>query len=303
MAKDFLNDKDREQSLSTDKEGSKFLKNPETEAPIFFLDTKYESGYVHYVKLPDGGFKVVACGGGEEGKGFAPEKCPICALVLTMYQEARALTAKGNKKGADLKARANKLRGSFSARFIVAMGEMLTIKENGQKVKVPDFDEAKVGILPMSQATFNAFCALATNGELPYIKSGKDLMSRVSIISKVKKANSEFSNIKIVPQENESEAPGVTWNVEDFDLASDFIIDMPELQKIYAALTNTAPKKEEVAYEDEDDDLLDDEDEIDSDEESDDLEDEDMDDSFLDDEGKVDLENDIPKKIPTTSSK
>ena len=243
-----------EESLSEPGQ-SKNLKIPDGKTPVYILSPDYADGYVHWLSLPDGSRLRVVCGGGLEGKGFAPTECALCKKTVETYRAAKNSTDK--KEAMILKEQGNQMRAKYSAEFIAAKGEILWEKDKstGKKTPVPDFDEAEVGILNLSQKQYRDLIGLRGSQKYPFIKTGGDLLNRVIILDKGKHEDTPgssggFSTVIFIPSKRTSDAP-VEFDTKEFDTKADFEIDEDQIKSAVDLLEG---EYEEVELEDEDED-------------------------------------------------
>jgi len=317
MGKKLTNEQDVQSTRKSFEANSKILKFDEnTKTPIYILDDSYEEGFVHWVQLPGGRSTRVICGGGMDGKGFDPTNCKICNHLVEGYREARSLEADDAKAAKSMREDLNRSRANYSAEFLAVKGELLTIKDAKTKKKSlsADFDEYEVGVLALTEAQFNCLIGLINNESYPFMKSNADLLNRVIIVDKRKRAKNgkeaRFASIEFKPLKNKSDQPKVEFDKEEFDTKKDFEIDEEKIEKAFAFLNGGDEYEEEevdeeIEYEDEDGEIEeeevdeeiedDEDDEIEDDEiEDDEIEDEENDLSDIEEELDDDFEDDIP---------
>jgi hypothetical protein len=266
---------------------SKNLKIKEGQVtPIYILSKDYQKGYIHWVRA---GGKVikVACAGGEEGKGFAVDQCPVCSVILEMYKKAK------ENDDEKLKKKANSARAGFNAKLIAAQGELVIEKKNGKKIKTADFSEdVKVGILTLTEKNFTDFTALRGSEEFPFIKKMKDLRSRAILLDKRKREGSIFATTVFKPVAEITDPPEVEYDEEDFDLEEEFTVNKDDLKKAAKLLQRELDKDEDDEDEDDDDAEVEDDEEEDTDDEEDESDDEsEEDDDEREDEEEEDSED------------
>lgn len=324
--KNFLNDGDVKASNAALSSAGMNLTIEKGRTPVYFLSAAYADGYVHWVG--SGGksnFRVV-CGGGLEGKGYAPESCKVCKWMSEVYDKATQLQSAGKPKQAQvIRNTANAVHAKYELLFVAAKGEMLVSKDKrtGKKVGVPDFDEAEVGTLSMTKKQWQDFQGLVEGGRYDEIESKKDLFNRIIIIDKRNRATDgkkdRYPTVEFIPSKKQSDAP-IEVDLKDYPLGERFIVEAKTIDEVAQMLRHGKVKKDEAEYEDEEalDDYLDDDndvpdesddggdavEEVDDDDNPDDVVDADdeFDDSFLsdDDEEEVD-EAPAPKRPPVKS--
>lgn len=261
MAKDFKNKADVDCSIENQESGGgKTLKIPEGKTPVYFLQSTYEDGYVHWVEVNGTRMRVV-CSGGLEGRGYEPEKCEICAYCAEMY--AKAKQTDNPEKSDKIKKLGNEAHAKYEALFIAAKGEMIVVKEGAEKKKMADFEEAEVGILPMTSTQYQAFKGLLDGEKYSQVKSPEDLFNRAIMFDKAKrdtaKGKARYATVAFVPAKSQSDPPTVEWKPEDFPIADAFVIDHGQVKKAAAALKGGKVESKPAAdVEYEDDEAVDD---------------------------------------------
>jgi len=299
--KDFYNDKDTKESQEALESGGKILTIDQGKTPIYVLESGYEDGYVHWVRVKGQGSQRVVCGGGLEGKGFAPDECGLCKHSMDIFAEARELDDAGKtSRAAKVRQQGNDLRAKYEAHFLVIKGEVVKIKDQktGKKRAVADYEDGKVGVLAMTKRQYQDFLALLNGEKYPYVETKKDLLNRSIILDKAKRGDAMYATIEFVPSRNKTNKPEVEYKVEDF-LTDVFVIDTEQIDKAVALLSGSGVAHEDDAGEDdfEDDDILDDEE---VDEADDDLGADDFDDGFLDDVDDIEeVEEEEPEEKKT----
>lgn len=305
MSKDLHSREDVKASKIATKDGGNLIKIGEGKTPIYIMSSKYEDGYAHYVKLPNGDIVRVACGGGVEGKGYLPDACPICKINKSGYNEARELKEAGRiEKSKILKEHLRRQRGGYELYFIAAEGELTVDKiVKGKKRLKVDFSDARIGKLKLSAKQKDDLWAVFQGGAFSYISSVKDILNRYIIFDKRKRGEDDFATIEYHPAKVPTTKPKIKITAEDkegLDLSVEFAIDMKELKKVASALLEGEDADEEVDYDDEDvddgdyeDEDVDDDDELEDDDaeledDDDDLEDDDDDDFLNDDDDDED---------------
>lgn len=290
------------------------LKIKEGLTPIRLLSGHYSDGYAHWVELEDeNGAKHVVrvvCGGDpDSGKGFAPNDCKLCAYAAELYKQAKSTGDEAPKK------KGNRIRAKYSATFIAALGEMVVEARKNpktgkkQKVRVPDFEDANIGKLNLTQKQYVDLINLREKEEYPQISSGEDLTKYDIVADKAKRDGSNAATIVWKPVKKSTDPPEVEdldALIEEFDIESDYEIDYEEIDRVYEALTNEVSDDEELEDEDldleeeeEDEEEFDDE-EVDDDDEEEDSEedDEEEDDSEFEDDEFDDEEEDDDEDDP-----
>lgn len=312
MAKSLTNREDVESTSKAAEGGhaSPFLSIPDTRTPWYLLGLDYADSFVHWVDT-DQGRRAVRCGGGVEGEGFKPDKCPICEYMLELYQDAKALRADGEEAKADkLKNRANSLRGKLQVVMKAIRGQYALIKnaKTGKKSRVADWDtedddsNVEVGLLSLSKAQWEGLVGMINGEDTPFITEPEDLANRVLYTNKERRKGSsgmKYSAVVWGAEEEESDMPDVEIpkEVEEINLDDFCEIDTDELASVYTLLTGETVEEpdddEEVELEDDSDDSDVDEDYLD-DVESDDEEEFEDDVPYDEDEE----EEEPPKKAP-----
>lgn len=232
--------------------GSNRLKIPERKTPWYLLSGDYVDGFAHYVETDEGGFMRVACHGGAEGGGFAPQDCPLCKQVMGMYRKAKALRNLGKEKAADkLKNAANQMKAKYEAKFVAVRGSMVVERNSdGKKVWVPEFDfnpqeaddTAVVGILSLTHAQFKNLTGLKDDESVPHVKSGHDLLNRVIYSEKKSttgRGKQQFKEVHWSAATRKSDPP----EIPDFDITADeyriddqFVISDDDMKKVMTAI-------------------------------------------------------------------
>ena len=293
--RDMRKDEDVQAAKEATAQSKRTLTIEQGVTPIYFLSGKFNSGFVHWVKGVDKKMRVI-CGGGEEGKGRAPDECPICHIVMRTYQKAKQVEKEGHEEKADkIRVQARDMSAKYEMEFVVAKGEMVYVGKNkkGKRVYKPDFDDAKVGILSLSKKQRDDLWSLAEGEKYPFIQSKNDLLTRAIKIDKAKRGDSDYATIDWIPAKETMKAP-VKVDLKEFDISADYEIDKDELKKIAKQISGggvamskknkKGKKKHEVDYEDEE--LEDEEEDEDEDEDSDD------DDNDDDEDDEDDVEED-----------
>lgn len=309
-AQDFLNDADVKASNAALESGGLTLKIEKGRTPVYFTSSAYGSGNVHWVKGSSGkgDFRVV-CGGGLEGRGYAPDSCEICKWMSEVYDRASKLQTSSPKKAQQIRDTANRVHAKFEVLFVAAKGELLTVKDKktGKKRESADFDDAQVGLLPLTKKQWQDFQALVDGEKYAFIESKKDLFNRAIIIDKRNRNEDRYPTVEFIPSNKQQDCP-VEYDKEDFDVVSPFEIDKETIIEVAQMLRHGKKQTEEdAAYEDEEsldeyldddkaDDDADDEPEETDDDDTVDTDDEpdDFDDSFLEDDD--DEPEEQPKK-------
>ena len=315
MARDIEKDDDVQESLdSIEQRRGNIVKIPEGKTPIYILNSEYSDGYVHWIKSSEGPMRIV-CGGGLEGKGWAPEDCGLCKKTAGIYSRAKSIEGKRGKDDPEvrkLRRFAGRIRSKYEAQFVATAGEMVREKRAGGKFAyVPEFEESdrlQVGILAFTRQQFEDFTALRGSEESSWIRSGKDLVNRIIVMDKKKRGKSDFATIKFFPSKKASDPPDVEWDEDELDPESNYEIDEERIEEALELLGETPDEEEEeVEFDDveeeekDDDDVLDDfEDGDDDDEEGDEDEDDDEEEGE-DFEEEDEEEEEPPKKKRRTS--
>jgi hypothetical protein len=252
-----------------------FISIPDAKTPWYLHSLDYAEGFVHWYDIGSGPRRTV-CGGGIEHKGFATDDCPICAHVLSLYQEAKELMEEGGAKNETmakkLKDRAFRIKGKYEVQFKAIRGQRTLIKTtHGGKVEkhyeadfgIEDEDNTvAVGIISLSEPQYSALLHLIKGPDTPFIQTGTDLGKRVLWTQKVKRKGkvSKYSVVEWTANEEEDERPEIEIPEElnELDLEKNFEIDMEELEKIANSLSGQEPDEveedEEVELEDDSDD-------------------------------------------------
>lgn len=286
-----------------------FLKIPDAKTPWFLLGIEYADFCLHWYEGPQGRRSVV-CAGGIDGKGFSPDKCPICEHVLGLYQEGKRLRERGGDGdqalGDKLKNRANDLRGKATVILKAIRGQYVLIKDSkGRKTQEADFELASddsdsnvdVGFLSLSEAQWSGLTALIKGEHTEFIANGVDLCKRILFTRKEKRKGRTTKYTAVVwgAEADEIEAPDIEIpkEVDEKDLDDFAVVDTAELDKVVAFLSGQGSE------------VLDDDEEVALDEDSDDSE---LTDSYLDDveddaSGDADFEDDLPWEDDQEASK
>ena len=295
MSKQLDNDQDVKQSLDSMESDGKTLKIKEGRTPVYILDSTYEDGYIHWI-----GGKRIVCAGGLEGRGWAPDVCACCKKVEAAFKKAKQLEGKSKKAAEKTRGTARGARAKYEAQFLAAVGELVVMKDpkTGNKRKVPDFDEARVGILPFTAKQFEDFTGLRSNENFPQIEGPEDLLNRVIILDKKKRGESKYPTIEYIPAKSPSDPPEIEYDRDEFDLAESFIIDEEAVINGAKLFDAPAVRTEDVDSNDDEEENVDnyEADEDDFDEDDIDTED-DVDDDFLDDVLDEDEDDPPVKKL------
>lgn len=240
------------ESFENEGGGGRILKIGEGKTPVYLLSDDYADGYVHWTTLPDGGRKRLVCLGGLEGKGWAPDNCPLCQMTASIYKKAKAAEGQGNKDLAEtIRRRASGMRAKYEAHFLAVKGEMVKEKRGDKKVFVPDFEEGTVGLLSMTKQQFEQFTGLRSNPEYPFMKGSQDLVNRVFVLDKAKREGSSFATTLFIPSKHVSDAPDVEYEAAEFeDMEADFETDADAMD---SAVELLAAVEDEDFTSDEDD--------------------------------------------------
>ena len=293
MAKEIDNEEDVQGSLdSFERSGSNVLKIPEGKTPIYLLSGEYQDGYVHWVNIA-GNITRVVCLGGVEGRGWAPDECPICKYVAEMYGKAKKLEeshGKEDKRVKALRKKAGRLRAKYEAHFVAAKGELVREKTgSGKKRFVPDFEDCDVGILSCTKQQFEDLTSIRKSEKYPFMNGGKDLLNRPIVVDKRKRGDSIYATSEFIPSKRTSDLD-VDYDEDELGLDSDFEIDEESAEAVVELLQKPAESTDEddVEFEkadsaDIDDDFLDD-----------------VDDDFEDD---IPTEDDVKAKKKSKSKK
>ena len=229
-------------------DGTSYLKIPDKRTPWYLLSLDFVDGFTHFYEGANGRVSTVSCGGGEDGKGFAVDECPLCALMLERYQRAKQL---GEKKGAAIKKSANDIRASYQAKFVAIRGDALVNEVDGRRVYTPTFvidddDEEStvaIGVLSLSQAQFTGLTDMIEDEDIPWIKSGDDLGNRVIWTTKRKKnKKSRYKEVFWSAAKKRSDTPEAEIP-EDIDFDKEFVIDEEALNKAYEIITGKRSNK------------------------------------------------------------
>lgn len=255
MPKDLTKQEDVDASLESQESISTGnLKIPEGKTPVYFLTSGYEDGFTHWIDLPEGRMRVV-CAGGPKGRGYAPDDCKICAYCSAMYAKAKKIASDGDvDKAEKIKKLGNGAHARYEAQFIVAKGEMVKVKVDGEKKEVADFDDAEVGILQFTENQYKSFIGLVDKEGS--VKTTADLFNRAILLDKAKREHkgkkAQFPTIEFKASRTQSDPPAVEWKPEDFPIADNFKVDMEQIEKAAAVLMGKGPAK--AAKDDFDDD-------------------------------------------------
>jgi hypothetical protein len=281
-----------------------FVKIPDVKTPWILLDLAYSDSFVHWVDI-GGRSQRVVCGGGVDGKGFDTDNCPLCALTLEMYQEAKELREGGEEAKADrIKNSANRLHGKFEAQFLAVRGQRIVVKTTKGKRYEADFDldsededsTVEVGVLSLTENMYKGLTGLIKGEGTEFVKSGTDLGNRILwTVKEHKRKQRKFKEVSWNADRKECEIPDVEIP-EEIDIETAFDIDMDEIDRVYSLLTGEA--SEEVGEDEEvdmEEDSEEEPDDSDLDEDEEDEEDEEiLDDVEEDEEVEDDFEDDLP---------
>lgn len=275
-----------------------YLSIPERKTPWYLISLDYADGYVHWYDAGAGHRRVV-CAGGIEGRGFAPDACPICAYTLELYQEAKRLEASGDSgRAKQVRERAGRIRAKAETHFKALRGERVLVKTKTGKVEAADFevseddDESAVaaGIISLSKAQWEGLIGMRGDSSVPQIKTAEDFGNRVLWTSKESRKGSRGGKYSAVvwhadPQESDMPDFEIPEELLEMDLGDDFETNPEELEKVYALLSGQELEEpeddEEVAME------------TDSAEDADDADLDDIEDDSDDEDGK-DFKDDVP---------
>jgi hypothetical protein len=244
MPKNLLSEEDVQSTIdSMGGSTSKVFKFDENKhTPVFLMCSRYQSGHVHYVELPGGGCQRIVCA----SEKFDPTSCKLDGICLENYREAKRLESDGDPvAGKRLRDATNKMRRVFAAEFIAVKGEMITTKDSktGKKTEVADFEDGEVGILSLSEAQFQDFTGLVNSAEYPYMKSFADLFNRAIIVDKRKREKAGkkalYPTTKFIPSANTSPKPKIEYNEDEFNLDSDFEVDLEKIESVMTLLQDT----------------------------------------------------------------
>jgi len=284
-ANDFTDDEVVRESQQATQSSGNYIRVKEGEkAPIYFLSSKFEQGYEHWIDI-GGSPNRIPCAGGMKGKGYAADDCPLCALAQEHFNSAKKLASAGKSSAAKAeKDLAFKIRAKYAMYFIAAKGERNVVSVKGEKQFKIEFDNAQVGLLSLTKANRDAFAAC--KAKYDYIVQNKDLFNRYIIFDKRKRGEDEFSSVEFIPAKKPSEKPDVEIP-EDVDLDSVFEVDMAQIKKVAKAFRAGDFEEEDdsnVDLEDEDEEDEDSLEELDSDDDDSEEEDEDSEEEEEDEE-------------------
>ncbi len=254
--KDFTDDGDVKSSKEATKDTGRMVKIDEGKTPIYILSSHYHDGFAHWVKLPSGDSVRVACGGGEEGKGYSPDVCPICQINKERWAKARDLEKSGlSSKAKKLKENTNRQRGSYEMLLLVAKGEMQVVSVKGGKRKMKvDFDAPQIGILRLTKKQRDDLWSVPGSGQFEFMDSKKDLLNRYIVFDKAKRDDQDFATIQFIPGSKPTAKPQYKLSAEDkeaLDVKGEFEIDEDELERVAGVLLGKVVEESEVDYEEE----------------------------------------------------
>lgn len=221
------------------REKKSFVKIKPGENPMFILSGAFSVGFCHWVTMPDGTRRKVGAivnydGSTASHRGWSPDVDPLTRLASKYYEKGRELKENGDEElGKVWKQKGDEIRPKKEYHFVVAMGEMVKVKDRkGGKIEtLPDFDNAVVGVLILSDTQFENLMAVC-EGQFDYMTSKKDLLKHIILVKKGEKNETPT----FTPVRAESEPP-VDIDPEDYDLDSDFEVDEETLNEIAQALT------------------------------------------------------------------
>lgn len=252
--------------------------------PIRLLSDDYESGYIHWVNLPDGTKrKVAAVVERDEADhvlhgGWDNDHDPLTKMASDLLKQSKEMEASGasEEEVKVVKDKAKNLMPRYEACLLVAVGEMVKYKEvvKGKAVytETADFSSAKVGMLNLNDLQRQALVGFIGSPEHPYIESIDDLMEHTIFISKAGKNSKWIFSL----EEEATELPELDYDPDDFDLGANFVADEEEVRRL-AKILKSVYADDEIEPANEDDAEM----ETDSSEDG-------------DDEGKVDEEGALP---------
>lgn len=244
--------------------GSNFLKIPERRAPFYILNRDYRDGFVHWVTIGKGQRHKVVCGGGPEGRGMDTENCKICAHVMGLYKEAKALrenpkaTRDDKTKAGVLKEQANDMKAKYEAHVVMALGTSLQrkVRKGGKETYEYEADwsleededgdtRVQVGVLSLTNSQMRELSlGLVENAKYPFMKSKKDLLNRVIWSHRGK---NESGNAKVfwIPEAETSDVPVDEEAWKEIDISKDFEIDQVNIDKTFALITGEGAEEPE----------------------------------------------------------
>ena len=279
-AKDFTNEEDVKESQLATQTSSNFIKIREGEqAPIYFMDSKFEDGFEHWVNLGDQ-ITRIPCAGGTEGGGYAADECPLCKIAQDHFNSAKKYASAGKKSAASTEKRlGSAIKGKYAIYFIAAKGERNVVKLQGKKKKYKtEFDNAQIGFLALTKAQRDNLHACRSKYE--YITSNKDLFNRYIVFDKQKRNEDEWATIEFIPATKPTPKPDLEVP-DELDLDSLFAVDASEIKKLAKAyLAGATEEDDDSGVEAEDDEDVEDDsiDELDSDDDEEEAEEESDDD-------------------------
>jgi len=295
--KSLLNEKDiRDTNKLSKQDSGRYVKFNDGKTPFFIISPVYHDGFVHWVQLPNGDNKKVACypepdpSNSKASAGYNPKMCPVCAVIQEQAKEWRALEMSGrNRASKELKERNRRLSSKYEMSLLVAVGEMVYSHGSGNSRKMSiDMSEPTVGILNLTRRQKDRLLGLCGSPQYPYMNDYRDLFNRV-ILAKKEKVTVDWSDTPVddltfIPAKKPSNAPEVEYDTEEYDVSTDFEFDLENSKKIMALYTGVLDEDDEIEYESEDDDF--DEDSFDEDDDTFDSDEDE--DTEADDESDVD---------------
>lgn len=161
--------------------GLDFIKLDQTVNFVCVVSADYADGFFHFLSRGKGA-KSILCKAGLEGRGFAPDECPLCAESLEHYNQSKELKKAGDEGGMELeKKKGNNLRAQYQMFLHAVKGDAIWMKDKkGNKVQKADFDGVeKVGIWSLTDHQKKLLLSLIDDPKYSQIEDGDDLVGVV----------------------------------------------------------------------------------------------------------------------------
>lgn len=247
-------------SFSANDKQSMFVRIPKERTPWMFWSAEYYKLYQHWVDGDNGRYSV-ACAGGNEGKGWAPDVCAICRYVKDVYAHSRALASSGRAQESDnVKKKGNTIRAKASVLFKVVRGQYVTevVQETGKRRRVAYFtpgegeeNTCELGLLGLTKAQFEKLIGLRNAPDTAaFIKDGSDYLNHVFWTEKRQSGNSSFEVVHwgAEPQITELSSVSISKELQELNLESLGIVNSDDMKRAIEGLTGApAPVAEPVS--------------------------------------------------------
>jgi len=224
MKSSLSKDKDVLKFTNVENSSGRYIRFGKEKTIVRFLSDNFVGDFVHVLKTDEKSiFKVFACLGGVEGKGYSPDSCPICAEGKKHWDRRKEIMADPKfKKSVNLKAHAEveKEKGKMfqTQKTAVMIGVQGELKKVKGKSKIVFEDNAKY--LQMSKAQWKKLTEEIFENEdyKEFMKSFDDLLNRNLAFIKMKKKGDrgQFTEVTIQPSKKKSPTPDI--DISDLDL-------------------------------------------------------------------------------------